>query len=74
MTKKQAIKWWNNFKKWQKVGLLLSPFAGGGEVLLVINHAHWAWHGLIVVATIICMYTTKIFTDIDGDGIIDQFQ
>ena len=69
-----AVKWWNNFKLWQKVGLLMGPFAAGGEVFLVINHADLVWHVVVVLATIVSVYTTKIFTDTDGDGRIDQLQ
>ncbi len=74
METKNVVSWWNDFKLWQKIGMILTPFAMGGEAIMVVNHAHWAWHAGTVVATIVCIYTTKVFTDKDGNGKIDQFE
>lgn len=69
-----SIPKWKSFKLWQKLSLFVAPFAMGGEVYLALNHSHIVWHVIIVSATIISVYATKVFTDVDGNGIVDQFQ
>lgn len=69
-----AVKWWKSIKFWQKLGLILTPLAAGGEIALAVNNASVFWHALIVGATILSVYATKVFTDNNGDGVIDQMQ
>lgn len=70
----QAVKWWKSIKFWQRTGLLLSPLAAGGEIALVVNDAPTIWHVVMVASTAIVVYATKIFTDNDNDGVVDQLQ
>lgn len=72
MTKIQ--KFWLKIKFWQKLALILSPFAAGGEIALFLGDADKIWMYIVGGATILSVYITRVFVDQDGDGIVDLFQ